>query len=187
MKKCAICKEEFGVKPCCIDSVKTCGKQYCKTELRRITSRKQLLKYGSPSSRKEVAEKISRKTKKAFKEGRMGHMKKVWKDGKKRWQGKGNPRYKEIGSKGNDHGYITIKTKNGWINEERFIVEKFIGRKLKKDETIHHINGIKNDNRIVNLYLMKRKEHKAWHVLDNMNKDLVDNRPKLKSNLNKIK
>jgi len=102
----------------------------------------------------------------------------------KNWQGRNNPRWKKIGSKrDNGHGYILIKTKSGWVEESRLIAEKILKRKLTKDETIHHINGIKNDNRLKNLFLMLRKEHKAWHTLDNLNKELKDIRPELKSNL----
>ncbi len=53
-------------------------------------------------------------------------------------------------------GYIVINLGNGKrIFEHRLIMERKIGRKLKKGEVIHHINGNPSDNRIKNLILCK--------------------------------
>ena len=42
---------------------------------------------------------------------------------------------------------------NGYIKEHRYVIEKKIGRYLTKSEVVHHINGIRADNRIGNLRL----------------------------------
>lgn len=48
--------------------------------------------------------------------------------------------------------------------EYREIVEKFIKRKLKESETIHHINFNPKDNRIENLMIFKNNsEHIKFH------------------------
>lgn len=61
------------------------------------------------------------------------------------------------------NGYIQIKVNGIWINEHRYIVEEFIGRKLKEGETIHHINHNRMDNRIGNLFLFpNQNEHKSF-------------------------
>jgi len=67
---------------------------------------------------------------------------------------------------------ITVSYKQISINgnkrdENRRIIEKFIGRKLKRTEIIHHKNGIKNDNSIENLQIVTRKEHNDIHFIKN--------------------
>jgi len=100
---------------------------------------------------------------------------------RKKWTGKGNPRWKDIGSKRKSGEYILIKTKNGWRKEERVIAEKLLKRQLRNDEVIHHINGNKSDNRPKNLYVMTASAHKSFHVVDNLHRDFV--KIKLKSNI----
>lgn len=84
-----------------------------------------------------------------------------------------NPRYKG-GRYKNKSGYILIldperftkneilrdKHKNiGYVLEHRYIMEKFLKRKLTQNESVHHINGIKDDNRIENLIVVVNKMH----------------------------
>ena len=61
-----------------------------------------------------------------------------------------------------DHPY---STKDCYIMEHRLIMEASLGRYLTKKEQIHHINGIKNDNRIENLMLFAtNSEHCRFHA-----------------------
>lgn len=50
------------------------------------------------------------------------------------------------------------------VHEHRIIAEKKIGRKLKKGEVVHHIDGNKRNNDPNNLMVFSSQaEHAAWH------------------------
>ena len=64
--------------------------------------------------------------------------------------------------------YTLIKSKHkksikGYYYEHILVVEQFLNRELTANETVHHINGIKNDNRIENLFVCSRQQHDKAH------------------------
>jgi hypothetical protein len=55
------------------------------------------------------------------------------------------------------------KMGKGYIRQNRFLMEQKIGRYLTKNEVVHHINGIRDDDRIENLVLLNHREHISLH------------------------
>lgn len=55
------------------------------------------------------------------------------------------------------------KSINGLYYEHIIVVEKNLKRMLYDWETVHHINEIKNDNRIENLFVCSRHQHDKAH------------------------
>lgn len=64
------------------------------------------------------------------------------------------------------HGYIRVWEPGhpnaygkGWAMEHRLVAAATIGRPIEPDEHVHHINGIKTDNRPENLAVLGHGEH----------------------------
>lgn len=65
------------------------------------------------------------------------------------------------------NGYVRLRFGDERIFLHRYLMEQHLGRKLSKDERLHHVNGNKADNRIENLELMSsHSRHIALHHAD---------------------
>ena len=67
-------------------------------------------------------------------------------------------------------GYIFLMKKDhprsnekGYVFEHVLVAENKIGRFLLDNECVHHINGIRNDNRSENLIVLTKSEHAQHH------------------------
>lgn len=68
------------------------------------------------------------------------------------------------------HGYVVLWTPSGRKYEHVLIAEQTLGRELKhvrrghpQNEVVHHINGVKTDNRRGNLLICTHEYHVALH------------------------
>lgn len=73
----------------------------------------------------------------------------------------------------NEQGYVLMLPPEGYaptgrvwhmyIYEHRYVMEQHLGRYLLPGEIIHHINGVRNDNRVDNLSVTTQREHTIHH------------------------
>jgi hypothetical protein len=70
-----------------------------------------------------------------------------------------------------NNGYIYIYSPEhpdagyeGYVSESRAIASQVLGRPLKRQEIIHHIDGDTTNNNKANLYVTNRSEHRRIHA-----------------------
>ena len=77
------------------------------------------------------------------------------------------PRIKNPFGYGSIHnGYKVFSIDGKRTQEQRIVIERHLGRKLLAEETVHHKNGVRTDNRIENLELCSTKHFKGQRVWD---------------------
>lgn len=59
--------------------------------------------------------------------------------------------------------FSCLARKSRYIQEHILIAEKTLGRLLKKDEIVHHIDGNKHNNDLKNLEVLKKADHVKRH------------------------
>lgn len=69
-------------------------------------------------------------------------------------------------------GYVMIKTATArhggyvWLTEHRVVMEEVLGRPLEPHENVHHVNGVRDDNRPENLELWFKPQTAGQRVVD---------------------
>lgn len=67
----------------------------------------------------------------------------------------------------------------GWVAQHHLVAEAVLGRPLKRGanpeetEVVHHLNGLRHDNRPENLQVLSHREHRRLHARKNADKALA--------------
>lgn len=86
------------------------------------------------------------------------------------WEKHGDPlkyvnRRKGEGSINTD-GYKLVWVGDKMVYEHRLVMERHLGRELLRHETVHHVNGVRLDNRLENLELWSSSHPPGQRVAD---------------------
>ena len=84
---------------------------------------------------------------------------------KKRVRGSGHPNWK--GGKTTKGNRVFIWTPDGYKRRSILKMEKKIGRKLRKNECVHHKDGNTLNDKLSNLQLMTKSKHISYHMTGN--------------------
>ena len=87
----------------------------------------------------------------------------------------------------NDNGYVIARDESGRpAPEHRMVMERLIGRRLARGETVHHINGARHDNRPENLELWFSPQPYGQRVEDLLKYAVTHHAEKLRAALSAL-
>lgn len=109
----------------------------------------------SDERRAEIKSKISKNHARSAL-GKTGPQSSSWKGGKYITKRDG---YVHIYAPDHPKAKRNSKGGGGYVLEHRLVVEKILGRYLKDDEDVNHVNGDKTDNRPENLVVVRHHAH----------------------------
>jgi len=156
MKLCKICRR--AIQKGCNESKRLFKKRkYCSRECFYVG-------HAEWMSNRIISKETRGKLSKAFKGRKLSEEQKRKISKSRKGKMRRSNHWKWKGGRIMQNGYwVILVGANKYRTEQRLIMEEYLGRKLKRAEIVHHINGNKLDNRIANLKVMTRAEHAKLH------------------------
>ena len=165
MKACTDCKKPFGYR--------TEGQQRCRECWRKVDKKGSKCPAwggGNPKCTDCGAVLNTRNR----------YVKRCWRCHRKHYEEQGikPPNFKGFSMK-NGYRAIYVSRKRPKVLEHRHVMEQHLGRPLESHEIVHHLNGIRHDNRIENLAITTRPEHEHYTFVKQLQERIKELEAKL--------